>query len=244
MRSPGAEKNREGLFSFSEERLPVVLEPRPLARLAANPRAKFRPVVGGVSVSTGVAPPGTLGGVLHDNNGNSFAVTCHHVLTQQSIAEQPAQLDSSSAARIGTVVRSTGLISAGAWSTCNPYDSSVPMNELDISLIELDPGILSDLEVLDIGPIQGRTPKTALAPFLNVEVTGRSSGYRALETGGLAVVYRFRDPSGQTYCFRNLFQLNWPSFGRLILGRPVRLDRVTRELGSAPKARQEQSGAA
>lgn len=36
------------------------------------------------------------------------------------------------------------------------------------------------------------------------------------------MTYRFRSASGEYYCFKNLFELRWPSSWRLLYGSPVR----------------------
>jgi hypothetical protein len=216
---PGSEPSEN--LVFQDTRLTVRLETRPLARLASDPKAHARPLLGGVSIGAAPSLAGTLGGILRDASGKSFALTCDHVLANQSVVYQPAQLDSSSASRVGTVITTSGLQPVTRGGICNPYNPAVAVNDFDIALVELDQNILTP-EVLDIGPLHGRTPKISMAPSLAVEFTGRSSGHRSLIVGGLAVAYSFRNSSGQSVCFRNLFELKWPRFSRLVLGRPVK----------------------
>jgi hypothetical protein len=216
---PGSEPSEN--LTFEDTRLTVRLETRPLARLASDPKAHTRPLVGGLSIGAAPSLAGTLGGILRDASGKSFALTCDHVLANQSVVYQPAKLDNSGASRVGTVVTTSGLKPVALGGICNPYNPSMAINDFDIALIELDQNIPTP-EVLDIGPIHGRTPKTSMAPSLAVEFTGRSSGNRSLIVGGLAVAYSFRDNAGQAVCFRNLFELKWPRFSRLVLGRPVK----------------------
>jgi len=95
------------------------------------------------------------------------------------------------------------------------------MNEVDASLFEIDKAISSDFEVMDIGPLTGVTARARLTPGQTVEIAGKSSGIRRLVIGGLAVTYRFRSYTGEYYCFKNLFELRWPNYWRVIGGSPV-----------------------
>jgi hypothetical protein len=95
------------------------------------------------------------------------------------------------------------------------------MNEVDAALIKIDKSVPSEFEVMDIGPLTGTTRRADLTPGQTVEIAGKSSGNRKLAIGGLAVTYRFRSHNGDYFCFKNLFELRWPSYWHLLSGSPV-----------------------
>ena len=150
---------------------------------------------------------GTLGTILTDDEGKYYAITCAHVAAQHDLINQPARRDRRGATIIGKSILSTALLPCSSTTACNPW-SAIASNELDLSLIELDTGG-ARLEVLRIGRLSGVAPRASLTTGQVVEVMGRTSGYNMLQIGGLAVWYRFSD-AGIYYCFRNLFEVEWP----------------------------------
>ena len=236
---PAAENEELRTPEFSETRFRVVYETRPVATLYGSPREFTRPLIGGLSIGLGPKVSGTLGGILQDSQGNRYGMTCSHVTHDSSGAyrsvEQPAASDSGSffrlrkgslrssgagSTKVGSFVVSSPLCSAKQEAVCNPY-SGLPMNEVDAALIKIDKAVSSEFEVMDIGPLTGVTPRARLTPGQTVEIAGKSSGIRRLVIGGLAVTYRFRSYNGEYYCFKNLFELRWPSYWRLMGGSPV-----------------------
>ncbi len=236
---PAAENEEQRTPEFGESRFRVVYETRPVATLYGGPSEFTRPLIGGLSIGLGPKVSGTLGGILQDSLGNRYGMTCSHVTHNSSgkyrSVEQPAASDSSSflrfgkrsargssnvSTKIGTLVVSSNLSPTKQEAVCNPY-AGLPMNEVDAALFEIDKAISSDLEVMDIGPLTGVTPRARLTPGQTVEMAGKSSGIRRLVVGGLAATYRFRSYSGEYYCFKNLFELRWPSYWRVIGGSPV-----------------------
>lgn len=209
-----------GEFRSMDFRLPVVKQIRPLARLAGNPQAKARPIVGGVSVGCGASGCGTLGGVLEDQNGRRYGLSCYHIFGSGSAVDQPAHVDAGSSGSIGKIAHALVPEVSQKGTPCNPYLGS-GVNEFDVALIDLDQSLASNFEVMDIGPVHGLMPKAQITPGLNVEMTGRTSGYRQLQIAGIAVTYKFTDGVGDEYCFKNVFEVRWPSFARLLAGRPV-----------------------
>lgn len=85
------------------------------------------------------------------------------------------------------------------------------INDIDAALIEIDSSIQSQLKILQIGNLTKITPKSNLTPGQSVEIAGKTSGHRNLEIGGLAICYKFSDSNNNTYCFRNLIELRYPS---------------------------------
>jgi len=196
----------------------ILYETRPVATLSANPRRYRRPVVGGLSTGVGATVCGTMGGIVREQDPpqRMYGMTCAHVMTAGAV-DQPAQVDSKRAAPIGLVSSHSPLqLPVGQ---CTPY-ATAGVNAVDAALIEINPTTGANLEVLDIGPLTGITPRTNIVQGQVVEFTGRTSGHRTVKVGGLGVIYQLRW-AGQTYCFQNLIQLSWPKFYQLMGGRPV-----------------------
>lgn len=202
---------------FFSERFQIAYEVRPLAQLSSNPKRLRRPLQGGLSTGVGTASYGTMGGVVRDlgRNGRMFGVTCAHVMTSGTV-DQPARVDWKSPAPIGSVHLHTPLQQSSG--LCTP-DSTSGLNTVDVALIEIDHSIPANLGILDIGPLTGITPIAKIGQGQVVEFTGRSSGNRTLKVGRLGLIYEHQH-NGQTYCFQNVIQLNWPRFYKLVR-RPV-----------------------
>jgi len=188
--------------------VPVRFEWRTPASLAGNPKHSHRPVIGGVSAGCGTSLPFTIGGIVHDGLIN-YAVTCAHAVKGHSGVEQPS-LHDGVAGPIGRVTKQFNPIPNPAGKLCNPWSGLSTMNEMDAALVELHSH--AHLEVLDIGAISGVAPRSSVWPGQTVEMTGRTSGYKSLEIGGLAAVYRI-DDGPDSYCFKNLFELRQPLAG-------------------------------
>lgn len=193
---------------FETVGIPIIYETRPPAVLSANPKKSHRPILGGVSIGVG-QNDGTLGGILKCSKpGKYYGLTCAHVTGNgNSNVEQPAKVDGTPS-RIGNVSYFSTLKPSTS-NICNPYVQS-NLNEVDAALIEIDSSIQSQLKILQIGQVTGITPKARLTPGQAVELTGKTSGHRTLEIGGLGACYKFQDHNN-TYCFRNLIELRYPS---------------------------------
>lgn len=205
-------------------RLPVSFEVRPRARLSTSQRARARPVVGGVSVGedtgTGTGVCGTLGGIVEDQTGQRYGMTCAHVFPSPTLVVQPARHDDAQATTIGMSATPRALQPCQGIGPCNPYSNSPHVASVDTTLVELEASITSDLQVLSIGPLAGVVAKNSMTPGQEVAFEGRTSGHRIAEVGGLAVFYRLQ-VDGHTYCFRDLFEVRWRSFIRTFLGPVV-----------------------
>jgi len=216
---PPQPRRDERLPELGEYPFEVVFERRAVAELAM-PLRQHRPVVGGVSIGAGAKHAGTLGGVVEDQHGERWGVSCAHVVDGTTGIDQPAQRDGS-AGPIGYARYLSQLQPSTAGGPCNPYHPSSVLNTVDATLIEFN-GTSADLEVLHCGTLSGVTAKQNLNPGTLVEMAGKVSGTRTLEVGGLGVVYRLRDPRTKAlHCFHHLFELRWPQFWRLLGGRPV-----------------------
>jgi len=195
-------------------RFRVVIEVRTQAVLAANPRRKVSPLVGGVSIGkVGSTEFGTLGVILSDAGGKPFAITCSHVIDQQKIdVVQPSQGDSPKALPFGKRVAGTALQSCLGTAPCNPW-SGTTTNEEDIALIEIDKSkTATALQILSIGALNGIVPRASISNGQSVEVMGRTTKHSYLAVGGLAAWYRMAH-HGSFYCFKNLFEVQSP-YGR------------------------------
>jgi hypothetical protein len=204
---------------LGSDRYRILYETRPVATLYSNPRRFRRPLVGGLSTGVGPNIHGTLGGILRDHNDPSrkYGLTCAHVMTTGPV-DQPAQADSIHAKQIGSCGTHTPL-QLPQGQACTPYTTQ-GVNEVDAALIDIDPNTAADLEVLDIGPLTGITPRPNVTQGQMVEFTGRTAGNRTVKVGGLGVIYEL--PYGGTkYCFKNVFELRWPRFYQLIARRPI-----------------------
>jgi hypothetical protein len=196
---------------FPSVGIPIIYETRPPAVLSANPKKSHRPILGGVSIGVG-QDVGTLGGILKcSTSGKYYGLTCAHVTSNGNYVDQPAQVDGTPPSQIGKVSHFSTLNPSMPNIICNPYMQSFNLNEIDAALIELHPVIQSQLKILQIGQLTGITPKARLTPGQAVELTGRTSGYRTLEIGGLGICYKFQGQNNNTYCFRNLIELRYPS---------------------------------
>ena len=190
-------------------RLQVTIEARSRAKLSSNPRKPYSPLLGGVSIGVGAADYGTLGVVMNDGKGRHYAVTCSHVVPYANQVFQPSQRDYSPSNTIGRSILATPLTACPAGVSCNPW-SGIAAHEIDASLIELSAAHMTALmEVLDLGPLSGVMPRSSITPLQALEVMGRTSKYKAMRVGGLAVWYSFQH-GGNDYCFKNLFEVESP----------------------------------
>jgi hypothetical protein len=218
---PPASGESMAVPQLPRSRLPVSFEVRPLARLSTSQRARVRPVVGGVSVGTGTRVYGTLGGIVEDQTGQRYGMTCAHVFPSMTSVTQPARHDVARATAIGMSVNSIALQQCPGVGPCNPYLNSPHVASVDTTLVELEAGVASDLQILSVGPLAGVVAKNSMTPGQEVAFEGRTSGHRIAEVGGLAVFYRLQ-VNGQAYCFRDLFEIRWRSLIRTLLGPVVR----------------------
>jgi hypothetical protein len=95
------------------------------------------------------------------------------------------------------------------------------VSPVDTTLVELDATIPSSLEILSIGSLAGVVAKNSMAPGQGVTFEGRTSGHQIAEIGGLAVFYRLQ-VNGRAYCFRDLFEIRWPSLRQELFGPVVK----------------------
>ena len=190
------------------EGLRVIVQTEPQSSLCANPRKKRLPVVGGVSIGVGVSDFATLGVILEDDHGGRFALTCAHAAAKNDSVLQPSQRDSKKAAVIGKSVLATKLLPCSDSDACNDK-SGIPTNELDLSLVQIDSSTPSNLEVLDIGTLNGVVGIASLSSGQTVEVMGRTCKFKTLQLGDLHV-FRKHEHNGQFYCYKNMVRIESP----------------------------------
>lgn len=168
--------------------------------------AGVRPVVGGVSVGTGTSVYGTLGGIVEDQTGQRYGMTCAHVFPFVSPITQPACRDDLQAKAFGMSGPSIALQPCPGTEPCNPYRNSPHVATVDTTLVTLNEGVDADLKVFTIGSLAGVVTKKSMTIGQSVSFEGRTSGYCTAEVGGLALFYRFQH-GGEVYCFRDLFEI-------------------------------------
>ena len=200
--------------------LQVIQDHQPVPRMAVHGIPQFRPLEGGVSLGCGMNSPGTLGGILFDNGGKQYAVTCSHVIGGTDV-DQPAKFDHASAATIGKLALRGAPTALPAGLKCNAYVKGA--NEMDLALIELDGSVTGTAQIHKIGKIDGFMPNIDLAPDLQVEFHGRTSGYKnSIVIVGTGLVNEIEDEDGNVYCFKNLMIVADPSITSLVMSRPVK----------------------
>jgi hypothetical protein len=210
------ENSNQSVPDLSRAKLQVRFEVRPVARLSAGNRKRVRPLVGGVGISTGASTYGTLGGIVQNDLGDRYGVTCAHVAPTSTPVYHPAKADDSKAKQIGTCYTATNLRRFAATDACNLGSPNVL--SVDAALVELR-DTSSRLEILGVGSVAGVVRRNSMAPGQVASFAGRTSGHRTVEIGGLCLFYRlFFD--GAAFCFHDLFEVRWPSFWQGCI-RPV-----------------------
>jgi hypothetical protein len=219
---PLSERERE-IPQFENENLNIVYETRPRAQLFAGSTKLHNPLIGGVSIGVEADDFGTLGGLLRDNQGDIYGVTCAHVAITGKDVFHPARADDARQAKpIGTVAFHEGLKVCPQNSPCSWRATGNYVNDLDVALIKIDSGVQSRHEVFKIGAITGMRPGEKLVQGMAVELTGRSAGHKTtLQFGGNGKYYKIPDGKGGEYCVRNIIELKEPSFYRNLFTSPV-----------------------
>jgi hypothetical protein len=216
-----SEKEKYGFPQLEQIPMPVSFEVRPVARLSTSHRSEVRPLVGGVSIGAGNSTYGTLGGIVKDQNGVRYGMTCAHVIPSKNQTQQPAIYDDRKAGSIGSSLADIALKQCNNIGPCNPYTTDDHISSVDTTLIELDSAIPSSFEILSIGPLAGVISKNSMTPGQEITFAGRTSGYRTAEVGGLGLFYKLHF-KGQTYCYHDLFEVRWKDCYRTLFGPVVR----------------------
>jgi hypothetical protein len=170
-----------------------------LVRIEERPQARLAFVSGGqITVSSGKS--GTLGGILDDQTGVSYGVTCSHVAqTNDAIYDMNGN-------QIGICTADTPLVSLPKPKICDPVNLAPPnpipgngpdVNMLDCSLIKLS-------SVVTRPTIAGVA--SALTPGQSFILTGAATPTTRHWLGSLCMSYQFAG-GDQKFCFRDLIEL-------------------------------------
>ena len=186
----------------------VRLAARPTATAQLGPRGTHRPIQGGVSLGpSGTNIKGTLGGILN-LNGDSYAVTCGHVIDPGIDAVQPCEPDGGTGMAIGSCTHSTAATLAHKGQRCQARGFA---NTVDAALVKVS-GVTALDTVRDLGTVVRTAPLADIAEDETVRVSARS-GTRTLVTGALTLRRSIAIGNGHStdvYCFQDLFELRRP----------------------------------
>ncbi len=213
-------REQRGGVDVFESSFRVIREYRSPAVLSAS--SVRRPLVGGISIGAGPDRSGTLGGIVKDQGGKLWGMTCAHVVGSAQAVDQPAATDGGMPPSVGFGSLVSTLRPAVAQSPCNPYSRNAVLNTVDATLIDVTDPQSARLEIAQFGPLRGVVAKDSLEPGTLVDFAGKQSGARILEVGGLALTYKLHDAiTSDVYCFTELFEVRWPRLGQTMLHRPV-----------------------
>lgn len=201
------------LPNLAELNVNYVFEIRPVPQLAAAPTATLNPLVGGASIGTGPAAYGTLGGLLQDNSGNRYGVTCAHVATGKAKVIHPSPQDGGTQ-QIGYVSDFDLPKGFPPGMPITAANQAAHANNVDVALIEIDPAVASKLAVDTIGPIVGIFPNGSIQQWHPAIFAGRTSNIRSVEFFAPVAYYNVPDATGTgTICFNDIRLIRWPPGG-------------------------------
>jgi hypothetical protein len=214
---PAEELPRIGEYKFR-----ILFERREQARFCST-KTKRNPIVGGLSIGVGPNVSGTLGGVLEDQRGKRYGLTCAHVAVQGNDVDQPAQSDASAFRKVGVIAADSKLKKSASATPCNPANPRSVMNHIDAALVEFDSSNRADLKILTLGGLSRVLPKTDLNPGDGLYFVGKESGpqSRHVVVAGIGPTFRFKDDNENFYCFENTLQVEWPYSQEMPQGAPI-----------------------
>lgn len=187
-------------------------EIRPIARMAAGPLAKHRPLLGGISIGVGPSDFGTLGGILRAPNQERYALTCAHVAKTGDQVYQAARCDGGhSASTIGSVSHSEIPPSFHPSKLSVPGYSAGAAKSVDAAIIPLPAHPDAKLEINSLGAVTSLFPDAGIIQWQAVTYEGRTSGVQPVQFRGRSPYYCLADASGQPYCFEELLTVRWPT---------------------------------
>jgi len=187
----------------------LIYEVCPLARLYAGPQSSHRPVVGGISIGVNPSDSGTLGGVVRDDMGQYYGITCGHIALSPNNVEQPSQTDGGggSASTIGSVVHAEVPPPFPSYASAMKKDQKKYAGQFDISIFKIS-NVKAKQEILKLGKINGIMPTDDLEQDHRLEMTGRTSDWRVLAYGGITPYHNLHNAiTGETYCYENPLML-------------------------------------
>lgn len=207
-------------FEQKDNRVTIMQEYSAIPQLSTSDRKQLRPLEGGVSIGHETTPAGTLGGILVDQKGERYGLTCGHVISKKDdTVDQPSRNEKKPSGSIGRCVY-TILPKPNNGAKCNPQNRAV-LNDLDIALIHLEPDLPSNYSIVNIGKIVKHTPSIELGTDMLIEFNGRTSGHKTLVIGGIGATQQIANATGETCCFKNLIEIKQPVLTDLLISRPV-----------------------
>jgi hypothetical protein len=167
----------EGIAQQFRNYFEVLIEERPLARLAASPGGYVK-----------AASSGTLGGYVVDGSNRVYGMTCAHVAPAGSSVLDGRGLN------LGNILHASSLTPSHANQLCNLH--SPLHNEIDAAMYVASIGTLPSGSL----PLP---PQFGSGQFASM--TGqKSGGPHVYRTDGIAIIERISH-NGMDFCFRNLF---------------------------------------
>jgi hypothetical protein len=169
----------------------IRIEERPQAQLAFS---------SGDKISVSPTKAGTLGGILVDQAGNSYGITCSHVARTNDVIRD------ANGNQIGVCAADTPGVPLASNMVCDPVNLIVPnpspgngphLNMLDCALIKMSSAVTRPAIA---GVAQGLTPGQS------VVLTGAVTGTTKHWLGSLCLSYAFHD-GGRVLCFRDAIEL-------------------------------------
>ncbi|MGD9850373.1 MAG: hypothetical protein AB7T38_03795 [Nitrospirales bacterium] len=195
-------------FQVPPDDFQLIYETCPLARLYAGPKVSHRPVVGGISIGVNATDFGTLGGVLKDNTGRYYGITCGHIAQLSNVVEQPSRADGGTGKTsvIGKVIHAEVPPAFPSYLPQNRKNQSNHAGRVDISVFEVSVGARQ--EILKLGPIKGILPVDDLEQDHRLEMTGLTSDWKVLSYGGITPYHNIHNTTtGDNYCYENPLML-------------------------------------
>jgi hypothetical protein len=193
-------------FEERQEDFLLIYETCPLARLYGGPKASHRPVVGGISIGVNTTDFGTLGGVLKDDTGKYYGITCGHVAQLSEVVEQPSRADGGRGvtSAIGKVVHADVPPAFPSYLPQNRINQSKHAGRVDISVFEVSVSVGAKLEILKLGPIKDILPVDELEQDHRLEMTGLTSDWKPLLYGGITPYHNIHNTTtDEVYCYEN-----------------------------------------
>jgi hypothetical protein len=197
----------------------VVIERRSRCEILAGSREVHRTVVGGISIGRNTGNYGTLGGILHRDDGKIYGLTCSHVLgggSQEKVYQPSLRDDAKNSAVIGEVERVSQFVWSSTDSPCSPRIGLDKVNSMDAALFRLSETLPHDFSIHNLGNVTGVKPFDAIVQGMDVEFNGRTTDKRKrLAVGGLCVSYKVGFKQ-QSACFTNLIELRDPAATQIL----------------------------
>jgi hypothetical protein len=195
---PG-ERLEEDDTSLLQQLVQSILAVPVLVRIEERPRARLA-LASGDQITVPPTNSGTLGGVLNDQAGVSYGITCSHVVqTNDTVYDSGGN-------QIGICTADTRRVTLPSPRICDPVNLTaphpIPSNGPDVNM--LDCAVVLLLPTVTRPTIAGVAQ--ALSPGQSVVHTGAATGTTRHWLGSLCLSYGFSS-GGQDFCFRDAVEL-------------------------------------